>query len=387
MIEVPPTLASWLKRRDLQVDVRAMKQHPESRNPTLLCRDRGGHRVFVKSSVRDDPGITHEQVVLRALQSLESVPRIRHAAGGTLALEWLEGRTLWELRRAAKQGPDEAIGAALARVQIQGRAAVSSFGVRGDLAERLLWTSPAFFASLGPASLQLIKQVQASGPALQSLRELLEGETADRALLVHGDLRQANIMVHRDRSTFVDWELCGLGDPARDLGMLLADDVRAWLLPGDEEEVQTRAELDRHARALMLGWEHTARQLGFTPAGDNRSRVMCWTAEALLRAAYTMTHHHAHLPQPLVDAAIAMLEAPAEWSLELLGPAPRSSRAESREGAQARRVDRNKRRNRDRSSRPEPRDGAPTDWRAALDSARAERKLARNSRQPARGER
>ncbi|MDP1825184.1 MAG: phosphotransferase [Archangium sp.] len=319
MVELPPTLASWLKRHGLRVDVRAMKRHPESRNPTLLCRDRGGQRVFVKSAVRDDPGIAHEQVVLRALQSLASVPKMRHAAGGTLALEWLEGRTLWELRRATKPCPDEAIGAALARVQLEGRGAVSSFGVRGDLGERLLWTSPAFFASLGPASLQLVKQVQASGPALQSLRELLEGETADRALLVHGDLRQANVMVHRGRITFVDWELCGLGDPARDLGMLLADDVRAWLLPRDEEEVQSRAELERHARALMTGWENAAAQLGFTPADDHRSRVMRWTAEALLRAAYTMTHHHAHLPQPLVDAGIAMLEAPADWSLELLG--------------------------------------------------------------------
>lgn len=303
-----------------------MRRRPESRNPTLLCRDTAGQRVFVKAAVRGDPGVTHERVVLAALQEIPGVPRVLHAGPGVLALQWLEGRTLWDVRRKAKQGagPDGVIGAALAHVQILGRAAVSSFVVRGDLAERLLWTSPELFASLGPASLGLFRQVQSSRRAMATLTRLLEEETAERALLSHGDLRQPNIMVHRGQVTLVDWELCGLGDPARDLGMLLAEDVRAWLLPRDPHEVQSRAELEQHARALLDGWEGAAVELGYPVPAGHRERVIGWTGEALLRAAYTVAHHEAHLPQPLVEAGIEMLASPAEWSRQLL-----SSRAET----------------------------------------------------------
>ena len=58
---IPLALAGWLKHRDLRLDVRAMRRHPQSRNPTLLCRDRRGKRVFVKSAVRGDPGVAQEQ--------------------------------------------------------------------------------------------------------------------------------------------------------------------------------------------------------------------------------------------------------------------------------------------------------------------------------------
>lgn len=301
-----------------------MRGQRESRNPTLYCRDASNQRVFVKAAVRGDPGVAHERVVLQALRSLEGVPRVLHASRGVLALQWLEGRTLWDQRRKARQGPgpDAAVGAALARVQISGRAAVTSFVVSGDLGERLLWTSPGLFASLGPAALSLFRQAQSSRRAMDTLLALREGETAARALLVHGDLRQPNVMLHRGRVTLVDWEQCGLGDPARDLGMLLAEDVRAWLLPRDEAEVQSRAALEQHARALLAGWEQTATTLGYALGEDHRERVLGWTGEALLRAAYTLAHHEAHLPQPLVDAAIAILESPTEWARDLLGEAP-----------------------------------------------------------------
>lgn len=316
--EVPAPLTAWLKSHALRVDTRAMREHLDSRNPTLLCRDRQGHRVFVKAAVRGDPGVAHERRVLEALRALPELPRLRHASRGILAMEWLQGRTLWSLRRSNKQSLDALIGAALARVQLQGRAAVAKFIVRGDLGKRILWPSPELYASLSPASLNLFRQVQQS-PALRSLRHLLERESAEPPLLVHGDLRQPNIMLHRGKVTFVDWELCGLGDPARDLGMLLADDVRAWLLPRDEEEQLTRAQLDQHARALVKGWEDAAISLGHAFAEDHRERVIGWAGEALLRAAYTIAQSEASLPQPLVDAALAMLETPADWSQELLG--------------------------------------------------------------------
>ena len=313
-LEIPPSLAAWLKRRDLTVDERAMRSSFPSRNPTFCCRDARGRKVFVKASVRDDPGVANERVMLTALQSLTAVPRVLHSTKNVLALEWLEGRTLWKVRRGRTRAPDEAIGAALAKVQLEGRTAATS-RVRGDLCERLLWASPALFASLGPPALELFRRVHSSRAAMASLRWLLEGEQAQ--VLVHGDLRQPNIMLHRGKVTFIDWEQCGLGDPARDVGMLIAEDVRAWLLPRDANEALTRAQLELHARAFNAGWESA--QPG-SPA-EHRPRVLGWVAEALLRAAFTMAFHDAQLPVSLVDAAIAILEEPVGSSRALLGNA------------------------------------------------------------------
>ncbi len=292
-----------------------MRAHLESRNPCYRCRDAKGARVFLKAAVRGDPGVAHEASLLRLLDSV-NVPRVRHASGGLLALEWVEGKTLWAHRRGSDEIIDEAIGAALFRLQLNGRSAAAKFTVRGDLGRRILWTSPELYASLTPAALELFRQVQ-HRPSLQALSHLLEREAAEPKLLVHGDLRQPNVMLHKGRITFIDWELSGLGDPTRDLGMLLAEDVRAYVQPRDEEELISRDHLKRHARALVAGWELAAAEREFVLASDHRERVIGWAGEALLRAAYTIASNEASLPQPLLDAALAMLESPAEWSEEL----------------------------------------------------------------------
>lgn len=315
MTEVPSSVRSWLKRHHLRVDERAMRAHLESRNPCYRCRDAEGARVFLKAAVRGDPGVAREASLLKRLDSA-NVPKVRHASGGLLALEWIEGKTLWEHRRVSDSVVDSAIGAALARIQLSGRNAASQFTVRGDLGKRLLWTSPEVYASLTPAALELFRQVQ-QRPALQALSYLLEREAAQPTLLVHGDLRQPNVMLHKQRITFIDWELSGLGDPTRDLGMLMAEDVRAYVQPRDEGELISRTRLKRHARELVTGWEGEAAELGFALGPDLRERVIGWGGEALLRAAFTIASNEAALPQPLIDAALAMLELPREWSEEL----------------------------------------------------------------------
>jgi aminoglycoside phosphotransferase len=314
-LELPSSVLAWLKRHKLRVDEHAMRAHLESRNPCYRCRDAKGDRVFLKAAVRGDPGVAHEASLLRLLNSA-NVPSVRHASGGLLALEWIQGKTLWEHRRKNSELLDEQIGAALFQLQLGGRNVAAKFTVRGDLGKRLLWTSPELYASLTPAALELFRQVQ-QRPALQALNHLLEREVAEPTLLVHGDLRQPNVMLHQKRITFIDWELAGLGDPTRDLGMLMAEDVRAYVQPRAEEELITRARLNRHARALITGWEKAATEQGQILAVDHRERVIGWAGEALLRAAYTIASNEASLPQPLLDAALAMLESPAEWSEEL----------------------------------------------------------------------
>jgi aminoglycoside phosphotransferase (APT) family kinase protein len=58
--------------------------------------------------------------------------------------------------------------------------------------------------------------------------------------VVHGDFRMENVIIGSDGSTasVLDWELCTLGDPLADLGILLA----SWAEPGDQ--VLTIAELE-----------------------------------------------------------------------------------------------------------------------------------------------
>lgn len=373
-MEIPAELARWLAKWRLRVDERASHQHAESRNPTLICRARSGARVFVKASVRGDEGVELERQALTSLRGVEGapIPAVLHEARGVLALEWIEGSTLFALRRRRGRGHevDAEVGAALARIQVGGATtALRERLVVGDLGERIVWTTPELYSSLGPAALTLFGRVQTSRAALATLTWLLETETAERALLVHGDLRQPNVLVssaaprarrarrpfrsarsspapstappsaqspsgaqspaHRATPPhpraesrgviFLDWEMCGLGDPARDLGMLIADDYACWLAPASRTERQQLPELHRHARVFLEAWEEEARALDAPVPDELRARVVAWMAEALLRRLYTVAHHQATLDEHVLDAAVTLLEDPRRWAVELLG--------------------------------------------------------------------
>ena len=77
-----------------------------------------------------------------------------------------------------------------------------------------------------------------------ALRWLDETRTAaHEPCVVHGDFRMGNLLVaEHGLSGVLDWELCHLGDPAVDLGWLVA---RPWRFggPGEVGGVGTRAEL------------------------------------------------------------------------------------------------------------------------------------------------
>jgi aminoglycoside phosphotransferase (APT) family kinase protein len=73
-------------------------------------------------------------------------------------------------------------------------------------------------------------------PAIEEARQLLEASCPEqqRASLVHGDYRIDNVAVRRDGSVaaVLDWELCTIGDPLADLGVLLLN----WVGPGEPME-------------------------------------------------------------------------------------------------------------------------------------------------------
>lgn len=323
---VAAPLRPWLGRWNLTPD----DSHGPvlgARHPGLVCKD-GPRRVYLKVSVRGDPGVDAEAEALlalhRALGPDALLPRVLHHAPGAVALEWLRGRTLYVHRRRRGARIDEAVGRALARVHHGAKVVLPHRVVVGDVGERLVWTSPQLYASLGPAGLELAQRVQADARATQRLVWLLETETPRTSGFVHGDLRQPNVLVTRRGVAFLDWEQSGLGDPSRDLGMLLADDFAAYVAPRDQGERLSWRALRGHARALLRGWEaETARQRGLRPRRLN-TRVAAWLGEALLRRVFTLAHHDGALGQHgewVLEAALALLRSPAAQARVLLGGA------------------------------------------------------------------
>jgi len=97
-------------------------------------------------------------------------------------------------------------------------------------------------------------------PAIDEVHRILSAEIPDQgpAAIVHGDYRLDNCMVDDDGEVIavLDWELCTLGDPLADVGLLMV----YWSEPGDPsptlgapttaEGMRTRQEvLDRYAEA------------------------------------------------------------------------------------------------------------------------------------------
>lgn len=289
---------SVLRAHGLRLDARASAGLFPSRNPTCVATTRRGRRVFVKAAVRGDPGVDVERAALVALRSAgAAVPEVVISEPGFVAMEWMDGATLYSLRRRRGHGAlvDEAVGKALGQVQRSLRA-----GVPADFATRALWTSPEVFASASPAMLKLIRDVQADAAAQERLSWLLSSERHVARAAVHGDCRQPNVLVRGRRVVFVDWEASGAGDPCRDVGMLLADDYRCWLAPESRRERQTEAMRDAHFEALLAGWESE-----WGPG--HRERVWCWLAESLLRHEFARAHHLHVVNEAVVRAALRWL--------------------------------------------------------------------------------
>jgi aminoglycoside phosphotransferase (APT) family kinase protein len=81
---------------------------------------------------------------------------------------------------------------------------------------------------------QSAAQVGAPVPLIDEVHELLAGQIPEQgpAAIVHGDYRLDNAMLGDDGSVkaVLDWEICTLGDPLADVGLLMV----YWAEPGDE---------------------------------------------------------------------------------------------------------------------------------------------------------
>lgn len=325
-LTLPPGVRRWLRALRLTVDAEATSRIASSRNLTLVAR-RGKVRSLVKvAATADDPFSAREAAVLERLAGGSDgfqTPRLTHRSPGRLVIEWLPGTTAYARRRTDRRvapRDDAAIGHALA--QLHARSDVTTEAVHGDLIERFLWMSPAEYASSSAASLTLWNAVQTNPRAERALRHLLEVEATHARVLCHGDLRQSNVLRHGPHVCFVDLELGGLGDPARDLGMWLAEDLGFFLVPRDRREQMTLGQLRARLRAFMRAWEREAKGLRLPARAGIRTRAIAWAAEALLRRTYTVTFHDGHWTEReahLTASALELLVAPAKWARHFLG--------------------------------------------------------------------
>ena len=326
---------------------------PPSKNRTVVCRTRTGRkRVLVKiADGGGNVGVLREGSVLERVEALARAPRSPlhlprvfafDPAHGLLGLEWIaNGETLHHFHRRSGEYPASLamqVGHALGflhRMSREGRshyALADAFRDESDLLECFLRMRPDFYARLSSAGIEFFSQVQANEAAMQGLQQLSvqQSRETENALL-HGDLRQANLLrVTRSSTaksvsvTYLDWELSFWGDPARDLGSLLQDYVLGWLAPEHRSEVLARSTLEAFSHALLAAYAE-AREPGFRLDAAFQERVVRWIGTALLISVYGITHYEQTLDARAVGVgkqALEMLGKPGDWPRVLWGGVP-----------------------------------------------------------------
>jgi tRNA A-37 threonylcarbamoyl transferase component Bud32 len=316
-----------------------------SKNRTLICRHGRTKRVLVK--LADGPplhsGVVREGEVLSRLGPLVrgkcplALPRLFafDRALGLVAVEWLlESETLHSYHRRTRRygaGLSRQLGRAVGFLHRVSNQQPDAFGPRADLGEEsdllecFLRMRPDFYARLSLAGIDLFSSVQSDGGAVTGLQRLSEVGPLGEAVLLHGDLKQANLLKVTQGSTsslvLLDWELSAWGDPARDLGGVVADYALGALAPERDNEVLHPPELRRTLGAFIQAYARE-RGRGFTCDAPFEQRVARWAGAALLFYVYGMTHYEGELSErgrALVDHAVHMLSEPEQWPALLWG--------------------------------------------------------------------
>jgi aminoglycoside phosphotransferase (APT) family kinase protein len=106
--------------------------------------------------------------------------------------------------------------------------------------------------TLTAAATDLTRVIQGSDELCAELDELFASRAGEA--VIHGDVRWDNFVVTRDASRrwtrlqLIDWELCGVGDPAVDVGSFLGEYLRAWLRSIPVADPEDAGRLLPHAR-------------------------------------------------------------------------------------------------------------------------------------------
>jgi hypothetical protein len=136
----------------------------------------------------------------------------------------------------------------------------------------------SMLVSLSAANVDLVRVVQNSDGYLPLLRKARADWNPEH--LIHGDVRMDNCILSGSRRsgrvTIVDWELSGRGDPAWDVGTVLAEYIGAWLLSIPIVRDTTAEQLFSFARLPFsmvrraVGAFMTAYEVAYTAYGPAR---------------------------------------------------------------------------------------------------------------------
>jgi aminoglycoside phosphotransferase (APT) family kinase protein len=297
-----------------------------------------------------DAGVAHEAAVLERLRATDASGKLRpylptpilyDRTRGALVLDaaphaqdlarrHARGRFSHTLARQAGRG--------LALLHSVPRAAMDGLGGPDHaLGVRLHRLDLDTLHTLSPAAIELIRIIQGLEELCASLDELAASRR--RESVIHGDVRWENCLAWRSgesnrwsRLQLIDWELCGAGDPAVDIGAFLGEYLRAWLQSIPITDPQDPGRLLAHARAplrvirpaLRAFWDAYTRHSSEPATGLSRRlrRAIPFTAVHLLRAALeeaqALDELHARVLY-LLPLGDNILRRPEEASAYLLG--------------------------------------------------------------------
>ena len=321
------------------------------RNNNFLVLDPGGDDLMVKQAVSEDRAVTlaREAMAYRAFEDDGTPtawrPRFHHygETEGVLVLALVPATSTLRQRIVASGKVSrivaEVLGRTLAQVHAQpphprrGQPSpASSTGPPWILF--LDCPDASALESSSGAALEMMRIFQSSNDACRVLREHRLGWRSD--LFVHGDLRWENCLVTsgRGRPTIclVDWELSGAGDPAWDLGCLLAGYLRLWL---DSVPILSDTAIEpalASARFPLSGIQPATASLWAAYVGQRQDtqetasalalRATAFAGAALLQSVYEEAQTSAlfspHLAYRL-QLACNVMARPPEAAVHLLG--------------------------------------------------------------------
>jgi thiamine kinase-like enzyme len=138
----------------------------------------------------------------------------------------------------------------------------------------------ALLRDFSAASIDLVRMIQAHDEVVDQLEDLRA--TWRPKTLIHHDARWDNVLVSRGGTTvtLIDWETAAVGDPAWDVGSILADYLSQWLLsipssgnaPPEQALHLARRPLTSLHPAMSALWHAYQQRAGLS--GEGRSDMM-----------------------------------------------------------------------------------------------------------------
>lgn len=334
-------------------DLRLVEASRRNSNLKIMCTH--GASYFVKQGRGFDARATieNEAAAYRWLgiekantRRLSYIPRCysHDSEHALLVLELLpDARSLTEhlalVRRASREHA-RAIGRALGNLHMRGGDAGVPDGISGGQARPSILSvhrpTLRILCSISRANLSLTRLVQQFPSVGGLLDDLRAGWICDG--IVHGDLKADNCVVARSaggrhsRVAIVDWELCGIGDTAWDVGSVFNNYLSLWLqsipiagdYPPDHYLDLAGLPLNRIQSSLREFWAGylAARHLGGRAAASFLLRSTRYCGAALLKTAHDQMRGSSQLTGKavcLIQLGLNVMQRPEEAAMHLVG--------------------------------------------------------------------